>query len=104
MPSLSDKAALLILANTLKYAVGFALPMVLVRLLTQDDYGTYQQLSLIANFSTGIMVIVLPTSIYYFYHRKSADPSGRPTLIAQTQLTLLSSGPVTADRLAHPAP
>ena len=56
MASLSDKAALLILANTLKYAVGFALPMVLVRHLTQDDYGTYQQLSLIANFATGIMV------------------------------------------------
>jgi len=67
---------LLILANTLKYAVGFALPMVLVRLLTQDDYGTYQQLSLIANFATGIMVLGLPTSIYYFYHRKSAEPSG----------------------------
>src|SRR5437016_4053796 len=104
MASLSDKAALLILANTLKYAVGFALPMVLVRLLTQDDYGTYQQLSLIANFATGIMVLGLPTSIYYFYHRKSAEPAGRPTLMAQTQIVLLASGALTALALALAAP
>jgi len=104
MASLSDKAALLILANTLKYAVGFALPMVLVRHLTQDDYGTYQQLSLIANFATGIMVLGLPTSIYYFYHLKSAERSGRPTLIAQTQLLLLASGALTAVAIALAAP
>ncbi len=104
MASLSDKAALLILANTLKYAVGFALPMVLVRHLSQDDYGTYQQLNLIANFATGIMVLGLPTSIYYFYHRKSTEPAGRPTLIAQTQLLLLVSGAVTALAIALAAP
>src|SRR5437660_1517769 len=104
MASLSDKAALLILANALKYAVGFALPMVLVRHLTQADYGTYQQLSLIANFATGIMVLGLPTSIYYFYHLKSAERAGRPTLIAQTQLMLLVSGALTAVALALAAP
>jgi O-antigen/teichoic acid export membrane protein len=104
MASLSDKAALLILANTLKYAVGFALPMVLVRHLTQDDYGTYQQLSLIANFATGIMVLGLPTSIYYFYHRKSAERPGRPTLIVQTQLMLLASGALTAVAIVLVAP
>jgi O-antigen/teichoic acid export membrane protein len=104
MASLSDKAALLILANTLKYAVGFVLPLVLVRLLSQDDYGTYQQLSLIANFGTGIMVLGLPMSIYYFYHRKSDDRTGRPTLLAQTQITLLASGAITALAIVIAAP
>ena len=62
MRSLSNKAGLLILANGIKYAIGFILPMVLVRLLTKQDYGTYQQLSLVSSAATGIMVLGLPTS------------------------------------------
>ena len=70
MRSLSDKAALLIAANLTKYAVGFVLPMVLVRLLSRDDYGTYQQLVLIGNIANAVMVLGLPVSVYYFYHRR----------------------------------
>ena len=92
MRSLSDKAALLIAANLTKYAVGFVLPMVLVRLLTRDDYGTYQQLVLIGNIANAVMVLGLPVSVYYFYHRRAEDPSARPTLIAQTQIMLLLAG------------
>jgi O-antigen/teichoic acid export membrane protein len=104
MASLSDKAALLILANAIKYAVGFALPMIFVRLLTQEEYGTYQQLTLVSNICTGIMVLGLPTSLYYFYHRKNDSTSGRPTLIAQTQILLLFSGVITAAAVALAAP
>ena len=96
MSSLSNKAGLLILANGMKYAIGFILPMVLVRLLTKEDYGTYQQLSLVSSAATGIMVLGLPTSIYYFYHHASHAAHGRATLIAQTQLMLLIAGAVTA--------
>jgi O-antigen/teichoic acid export membrane protein len=114
MRSLSSKAALLITANALKYFVGFALPMVLVRLLSKQDYGTYQQLSLVASIATGIMVLGLPTSVYYFYHHVAKTPAGRPTLIAQTQLMLLLCGlvatiaiiigaPVLARRMNNPA-
>jgi O-antigen/teichoic acid export membrane protein len=99
MVLLADKAALLIIANALKYAFGFVLPMILVRLLSQQEYGTYQQLSLVANLATGIMVLGLPMSIYYFYHRED-----RPTLIAQTQLALLVSGVLTALAIASAAP
>jgi O-antigen/teichoic acid export membrane protein len=91
LASLSRKAALLIIANAAKYAVGFVLPMIVVRFLTRSEYGTYQQLSLVATFATGVMVLGLPTSIYYFYHRASVG-SGRATLIAQTQIMLLISG------------
>jgi O-antigen/teichoic acid export membrane protein len=85
--SLSDKTALLIVANICKYAVGFILPVIFVRLMSQDEYGTYQQLTLLANVAQGIMVLGVPMSVYYFYHR-----SHRPTLIAQTQIILLVSG------------
>jgi O-antigen/teichoic acid export membrane protein len=97
--SLSDRAALLIIANAFKYAVGFVLPMILVRHLSQADYGTYQQLNLIANLGTGVLVLGLPMSIYYFYHHFH-----RPTLIAQTQIILLASGVLAAGALALAAP
>lgn len=87
MGALTDRAALLIVANAFKYAMAFVLPMFLVRLLSQREYGTYQQLILLANAASGIMVLGVPTSIYYLYHRFD-----RPTLVAQTQIILILSG------------
>lgn len=97
--SRSDKAALLIVASTLKYGVGFVLPMVVVRLMSQAEYGTYRQLALITNFATALAVFGLPASVYYFYSR-----THRPTLIAQTQLALLVSGAATALIVGFGAP
>lgn len=90
MTSLSDKAGLLITANLIKYAVGFMLPMVVVRMLSQSDYGTYQQLILVGEATAGLMIFGLPTSVYYFYNNVAAER--RPALIAQTSLMLLLSG------------
>jgi O-antigen/teichoic acid export membrane protein len=94
MAALSDKAGFLIVANLVKYAVGFLLPMALVRLLTKEDYGTYQQLLLIGGLALSIMVLGLPTSIYYFYHH--VPERRRPTLIAQTSLLLAASAALAA--------
>jgi len=63
MRSLSDKAILLIISNLIKYAVGFFLPVVLVRLLDQHDYGSYQQLLLVGNTTVSIRAFGIPTSI-----------------------------------------
>lgn len=90
---------MLIGASALKYAFGFILPMVLVRVLSQQEYGTYQQLALVGNLASGVMVLGMPLSVYYFYHRVH-----RPTLIAQTQAVLILSGLVTAIALALAAP
>jgi O-antigen/teichoic acid export membrane protein len=97
--SLTENAVVLILANALKYLVGFILPMVLVRLLSRNDYGTYQQLTLLANFGTGVMLLGLPLSVYYFYRR-----AHRPTLIAQTQILLVVTGGVSAAAIVVFAP
>ncbi len=94
MIHLSDKAGSLIAANLIKYAVGFALPMVLVRLLTPADYGSYQQLLLIGTLAASVMVLGLPTSIYYFYHHVAEQ--NRPTLIAQSTVLLSLSAALTA--------
>lgn len=90
MTSLSDRAGFLIVASLIKYAVGFVMPMVLVRLLSQSDYGSYQQMVLIGTAAVGIMTFGLPTSIYYFYHQVVAEKL--PALIAQTTILLSLAG------------
>lgn len=96
--SLSDRAGLLIVANLIKYAIGFIMPMVLVRLLTQSDYGTYQQMILVGNVAVGILTLSLPTSVYYFYHH--VDKARLPTLIAQTSAMLAGMGALAAISIA----
>ncbi len=112
MSSLSDKAGFLIVANLIKYAVGFMMPIVLVRMLDQDSYGSYQQLLLVGTAMAGIMTLGLPASIYYFYHH---GPSSRRTaLIFQTVFMLALAGlvsgalvyvtaPFLAQRMSNPA-
>ncbi len=90
MKSLSDKAGFLILANLIKYSVGFIMPMVLVRLFSQTEYGTYQQLILVSTAAVGIMTLGVPTSVYYFFHHVSAER--RSTLIVQTTLLVAAGG------------
>lgn len=88
--SLSDRAGFLVIANLVKYAVGFVMPMVLVRLLTQHDYGSYQQMILIGTTTMGVLTLGLPTSVYYFYHHGGEQRV--PALIAQTTILLVASG------------
>ncbi|RTL57976.1 MAG: hypothetical protein EKK46_01360 [Rhodocyclaceae bacterium] len=90
MTSLSDRAGFLIVANLVKYAVGFIMPMVLVRLLSKGDYGSYQQMILISTAAVGVMTLGLPTSIYYFYH--FVGERKIPALMVQTTLMLAVAG------------
>jgi O-antigen/teichoic acid export membrane protein len=94
MASLSDKAGFLIVANLIKYAVGFVMPMVLVRMLSRTDYGTYQQLALIGALGIAILVLGLPNSVYYFHDR--TNPARDKVLTLQTSALLLISGTLTA--------
>jgi O-antigen/teichoic acid export membrane protein len=112
MSSLSHKAGFLIGANLIKYAVGFTLPMLMVRLLTKGDYGTYQQLLLVNSMALGLLTLGLPSSIYYFYNR--VGEARRPALVVQTLAMLGVAGlaaiigialasPLIAARTSNPA-
>ncbi len=90
MATLSDKAGFLIAANFVKYAVGFIMPMLLVRMLTKSDYGTLQQIQLVGNVCLGVMVLGLPSSVYYFYRHDRLDE--RVALMLQTSWMLFASG------------
>lgn len=110
--SLSQKAGFLIGANLIKYAVGFSLPMLMVRLLSKNDYGTYQQLLLVNSMALGLLTLGLPSSIYYFYNR--VDEGRRSALVIQTLAMLGVAGlaaivgialasPLIAERTSNPA-
>ena len=94
MASLSDKAGFLIIANLIKYAVGFIMPMVLVRMLNRTDYGTYQQLVLLGTLGIATLVLGLPNSVYFFYDRSNAPRDKVLTL--QTSGVLFLSGTAAA--------
>jgi O-antigen/teichoic acid export membrane protein len=97
MRSLSDKAGLLILVNLFKYSTGLLVPVFLVRVLTSEEYGTYQQLLLIGNTVIAVMQIGIPFSIYYYYTTVT-EPMRKP-LVAQSALILFIMGLISAAAL-----
>ena len=103
MKTLSERAGLLIGSNSFKYAVGFLLPAVLVRLLSRSDYGTYQQLLLLGSIAVGVMPLGLSGSVYYFAHHKAA-PKGPSLLVGQTLVLLTLSGAFSALAVILAAP
>jgi len=90
--SLSDRAGFLIAANIIKFAIGIFMPMILVRMLTHADYGTYQQMVLISNAAVSLLTLGLPTSVFYFNSYIGRDRI--PVLVVQTSLLLLIGGVV----------
>jgi O-antigen/teichoic acid export membrane protein len=91
--SLSDRAGFLVTANIVKFAIGIVMPVVLVRLLSHRDYGTYQQMVLVSTASVALLTFGLPTSVFYF--KSAVGREGMPALIVQTSGLLLVGG-VTA--------
>lgn len=87
MNTLSHKAFYLIVLNFIKYGVGFLVPIFVARLLTKEEYGTYQQILLIVNTLSGIMVLGIPLSVYYFYNRTD-EIETKKILITQTFIVL----------------
>jgi O-antigen/teichoic acid export membrane protein len=65
-----------------------------VRMLTQSEYGTYQQIVLVGTPVAALLVLGLPTSVFYFY--KHISPERVPALVMQTTLILGAAGVVAA--------
>ena len=90
--SLSDRAGFLVIANCVKFGIGIVMPMILVRMLTRSDYGTYQQMALISYTAVALLTFGLPTSVFYF--NSHIGRRGLPALIVQTSLMLLIGGAI----------
>jgi O-antigen/teichoic acid export membrane protein len=90
--SLSDRAGFLVVANFVKFGIGIIMPMILVRMLTHSDYGTYQQMVLVSNTAVTLLTFGLPTSVFYF--NSHVGRAGIPALIVQTSIMLLIGGAI----------
>ena len=87
--SLTEQAAVLFAGNVLAMLVGIAVPIVLVRIFPQEEYGLYQQLFLIFTtvFPFGQMGVT--QGLYYFLPR---EPEMKDAIVTQTYLFVVVTG------------
>ena len=69
--SLTLRVFWLIFAKTLAFAFGFALPLLLVRRLSQTEFGLYKQVFLIVGTAASILPLGFSMSAFYFLPRES---------------------------------
>ena len=86
--SLMGKAGPLVLARFVASAVTFAIPIVLARRLSLDEYGTYKQLLLLSMPLLSVLPFGTTQSLYYFVPRSER----RRPYLTQTALYLLLAG------------
>src|SRR5262245_53391979 len=66
---LTQKAALLMAANVTATVLSFALPLVLVRTMSQSEYGLYKQAFQIMQSALGLLNLQVAVSVFYFTAR-----------------------------------
>lgn len=71
-PSLTTSALWLLVGKTLGYGVMFLLPVLLVRRLSQHDFGVYKQLFLVISTAVMLLPLGFGMSAYYFLPRLRA--------------------------------
>ena len=69
--SLTSRATWLIFAKSLAFAFGFVLPLLLVRRLSQTEFGLYKQAFLVVGTASSILPLGFSMSAFYFLPRES---------------------------------
>jgi len=82
MSILIKQAGVISTADFLRLFVKTIIGVLLARILTQTDYGTYRQLFMIYTLLSSIFMLGLPQSIYYYIPK--SDPDTRKRFIKQT--------------------
>jgi len=67
---LTRRAALLMAANVIATALSFALPLTLVRTMSQQEYGAYKQAFQIMQTALNLLNLQVAVSIFYFTARE----------------------------------
>lgn len=78
--SLTSQALWLLVAKTLGFMLAFALPVLLTRTLSQNEYGIFKQVFLIASTAVGLLTFGFGMSAYYYLPRET-DPLRRGQVI-----------------------
>ncbi len=71
--SLTTRALFLMFAKGTAYVLGFALPLMLVRRLSQHEFGLYKQVFLIVSTALTVLPLGFSLSAYYFLPRESGE-------------------------------
>ena len=87
---ISRKAGFLAAAGLLEYTLQMALPVILVRHLTKEQFGDYRLMWLLATTGVILFLLFLPQSLFYFLPR--AAPGTRPKLVGNTFVSLFALG------------
>jgi O-antigen/teichoic acid export membrane protein len=66
---LTQRAALLMAANVIATVMSFALPLLLVRTMSQAEYGLYKQAFQIMTSALCLLNLQVAVSVFYFYER-----------------------------------
>src|SRR3712207_9271685 len=69
--SLTVQAFWLLIAKTLAFVFAFALPVLLTRTLSQNEYGLFKQVFLIITTATALLPLGFGMSAYYYLPRES---------------------------------
>lgn len=83
--SIALQSLLLTSARTIGFVASIGIPLVLVRVLDQTEYGLYKQIFLIVGTAQPILQLGLSAAIYYFVPR---DEDGGRDFLLQTALVL----------------
>ncbi len=87
--AISKPAFLLVAGRTIGFAASFIIPVLLVRLFNQAEFGTYKQLFLIYGTLYGLAQLGMAESLYYFVPRK---PHEAGPYVANALITLAVAG------------
>lgn len=96
--SLTARAFWLMFAKTLGFAFTFLLPPILVRELSQTDYGLFKQIFLVVNTAMTVLPLGFGMSAYYFLPRE--DERRRAQVVLNILLFSTAVGAVGALTLA----
>jgi len=88
--TISEKVGIVTAGNGIKFSLSVLFGMILARLISKYDMGTYRQLFLLYSTLAPIFLIGIPTSIYYFIPRLGQEK--RKEFIFQTINLLVMSG------------
>jgi O-antigen/teichoic acid export membrane protein len=70
--SMTKNTFWLVFAKTIAFTISFALPLLLVRELTQTEFGLYRQVFLIINTAMAVLPLGFPLSAFYFFQKEPA--------------------------------
>ncbi|HEX8187486.1 MAG TPA: oligosaccharide flippase family protein, partial [Pyrinomonadaceae bacterium] len=90
--SLTARASWLLVAKCLAFAFSFALPLLLVRRLSQVEFGLYKQVFLVVGTAVGLLPLGFGLSAFYFLPRAESEGARTRVVFNILLFNLLAGG------------